>query len=127
MPRLVMNPETHLIQAIKIRAGAHGCALFRNVVGVFQTVQGQWIKAGLGPGSSDTIGWTRVKVTPAMVGKTVAVFTALEVKTPGTWTEPKRLEAQKKFVDAVARDGGIAAFVDGPDQAEVAIRGFRGS
>ena len=38
------------------------------------------LEAGMGVGSSDLIGVTRITVTPEMVGKTVAVFTAVEVK-----------------------------------------------
>jgi hypothetical protein len=33
------------------------------------------------PGMSDLIGWTKIQVTPDMVGKEIAMFTAVEVKT----------------------------------------------
>ena len=62
------------------------------------------LHAGLCVGSSDLIGWTTVEITPDMVGKYVAVFTAVEVKTgrvPAT-------EAQKNFVEQVNKAGGIA-------------------
>lgn len=59
---------------------------------------------GLCVGSSDLIGWKQITITPEMVGKTVAVFTAIEVK-----TETGRLrEEQCKFIDAVRRAGGLA-------------------
>src|SRR4051812_4407900 len=62
------------------------------------------LHAGLCKGSSDIIGWTPVLVTAEMVGSTVAVFTALEVKAgrvPVT-------EEQARFVAAVQAAGGIA-------------------
>ena len=38
------------------------------------------IHAGLCRGSSDTIGWHTVTITPEMVGTKIAVFTAIEFK-----------------------------------------------
>ena len=39
------------------------------------------LNAGLTKGSSDLIGWTSIEITPDMVGKKVAIFTAIEAKT----------------------------------------------
>ena len=39
------------------------------------------LRAGLCTGSSDTIGWTRITITQEMVGKSVPIFTAPEMKT----------------------------------------------
>ena len=67
------------------------------------------LRAGLAEGSSDLIGLTRVKITPEMVGQTVAMFTALEVKTkktPATWL-------QKNFIKTILKNGGIGAIVYG--------------
>lgn len=61
------------------------------------------LHSGLGEGSSDLIGWTPLKITPDMVGKTVAIFTACEVK-----TQTGRLkQSQKKFLDVVNAAGGL--------------------
>ena len=97
--------------------------LFRNLVGKFKTVQGQWVNAGLGRGSSDLIGWTPVKVTKNMVGRRIAVFTAIEVKVPGSRTEPRRLVDQEAFIAAVKRDGGYAGFADTVGRAKEIIGG----
>ncbi len=76
------------------------------------------LHAGLCVGSSDVIGWTPRVITPEMVGKTVAVFTAIEVKTKGiTVTEP-----QKKFVQAVQEAGGIAGIARSVDEAVALLR-----
>lgn len=76
------------------------------------------LHAGLCVGSSDVIGWTPRVITPEMVGQTVAVFTAIEVKTKGiTVTEP-----QKKFVQAVQEAGGIAGIARSVDEAVALLR-----
>lgn len=72
----------------------------------------QHITVGLGyvdnsavAGVSDLIGWTKVTITPEMVGKTVAVLTC---------GEAKRLKGgkvsgdQKDWIELVNNDGGIA-------------------
>ena len=71
------------------------------------------LHAGLCKGSSDIIGWTPRVITPEMVGQTVAVFTALEVKTGRVATTPE----QAAFVRAVQAGGGIAAVVRSTDEA----------
>jgi hypothetical protein len=42
--------------------------------------QARYFEAGLCPGSSDLIGLEAVRITPEMVGTTVAVFVAVEAK-----------------------------------------------
>lgn len=64
------------------------------------------IHAGLCLGSSDLVGWMPVVVTPDMVGETVAIFTAVEIKTP----RGRPSAGQVNFIDAVNRAGGFAGF-----------------
>lgn len=97
--------------------------LFRNLVGRFQTRDGGWVNAGLGKGSSDLIGWTPVIVTKEMVGRRVAIFTAIEVKMPGAYTNPKRLLEQWAFLAAVRKDGGFSGLADSPEKAKEIVRG----
>lgn len=59
--------------------------------------------SGFPKGSSDLIGWTQVQITPDMVGKHVAVFTAAEVKTG----KLKATVEQKAFIRTVNEAGGI--------------------
>jgi hypothetical protein len=61
------------------------------------------IHAGLCKGSSDTIGWHSITITPAMVGTKVAVFTAIEFKAQGK----KPTDEQLHFGHEVLRAGGI--------------------
>lgn len=81
------------------------------------------IRAGLCEGSSDLIGWTPVRITPEMVGRTVAVFTACELKT-GKLTVT---DDQQRFLDAVQAAGGIAGVVRSTaDAVTLAVRLHRG-
>lgn len=62
------------------------------------------LHAGLCVGSSDVIGWHPVVVTQEMVGRTVAVFVAIEVKEGKT---PLTTD-QATFIRVVNECGGIA-------------------
>jgi hypothetical protein len=59
---------------------------------------------GLCNGSSDLIGWTSIEITPDMLGKKLAVFSAIEVKTETGKLSPE----QKIFLENVKNAGGIA-------------------
>lgn len=76
------------------------------------------LHAGLCEGSSDLIGWKPVLISSAMVGQTLAIFTAIEVKSP----KGRLTESQRQFIDAINAAGGIAACVRSIDQALGAIR-----
>jgi hypothetical protein len=71
------------------------------------------LHAGLCQGSSDLIGYTTIKITPEMVGKDLAIFTALEVKTTTGRATPK----QVNFIEQVRKSGGIAGIVRTPEEA----------
>jgi hypothetical protein len=107
--------ETALIKKIRMDHQPHG-RLFRNNVGtgwagrVIRVPDGVLIRnprplrAGLVKGSSDLIGWTEVEITPDMVGRRVAIFTAVEAKTPNDTVR----EDQANFLTVVANAGGVA-------------------
>ena len=111
--------EKDIIKKILLEYSKAGHRLWRNNVGTgwqgichwegrHLSIQGpRPLHAGLCQGSSDIIGFTRVKITQEMVGETVAIFTALEVKTkntPATWL-------QKNFIKTILKNGGIGAIV----------------
>ena len=74
---------------------------------------GRPLHAGLCEGSSDLIGWTQRTITADMVGKKIAVFTAVEVK-----TESGRASApQLNFIQRLREAGGIAGIARSPEEA----------
>jgi hypothetical protein len=71
--------------------------------------------AGLGVnGSSDLVGFTRVKITQDMVGKILPIFTVMEVKTENDTLKPD----QKTFIDVVKGAGGLAGVARSPEDAK---------
>lgn len=60
-------------------------------------------KSGV-PGMSDLIGWTPREITPDMVGKTVAVYSAVETKS----LRGRASTEQQNFISAVQNAGGLA-------------------
>lgn len=78
------------------------------------------IHAGLIKGSSDLIGWTTVKITADMVGKEVAIFTAIETKKQGG-KGPS--DEQDTFLTNVKKAGGIAGHVRTVDEASALVTG----
>lgn len=99
----LMGRERNLIDRLLL-ALPRNVRLFRNTVGLFETKDGRKIQTGLCTGSSDLIGWTVREISQADVGKRVAVFTAIEVKSERV----KTTDEQKRFLAAVEASGGIA-------------------
>lgn len=77
------------------------------------------IRFGLCEGSSDLIGFLPITITPDMVGQTVAVFAAIETKTP-TGSITKK---QAHFVDFVNKSGGIGIIARSPEDLNRAVTG----
>lgn len=118
------SQETNLVRKIMLELGKNpSVRIFRNNVGKCwigaskkfthpQTVSvnsgdvliqnARYFDAGLCPGSSDLIGLQAVKITPEMVGTTVAVFVAVEVKLPNGRVQ----ENQINFLEMVKKLGG---------------------
>lgn len=116
--------ETNISKKIQLLLSGKGCRLFRNNTGMFLSLDGKRKQqAGLGKDTSDLIGWTPVKITVEMVGKTLAVFTAIEVKTPGKKPRP----GQQNYIDVVNESGGLAGFATCEDDAKEIISSFSAS
>lgn len=128
--RGVPGSEAYVQSAIRLeaayaekRAGVR-VMLFRNNVGALQDDEGRPVRYGLANESkaenevlksSDLIGWERVIVTPAMVGKPVARFLAVECKEAGwTYKGDSHEQAQQRWLDLVNADGGHARFASAP-------------
>lgn len=116
--------ETPLLRRIQLAVGSKpDYRVFRNQVGVGfvgQPPNLTRVSMGLCPGSGDLIGWATRVIQPSDVGKDIAVFLSLEVKTD----KGKVRENQTKWLEAVRRSGGIAAIVRSEEEAIQAIRSW---
>ena len=112
--------ENNLIKKILLDRSRRGARLFRNNTG--SAWQGQpsklqngdlllrhprRIKFGLIEGSADLIGWTPIVIGADDIGRRVAVFTAIEVKTRGVSATPEH----KNFIAQVIEAGGFGEIV----------------
>jgi len=75
----------------------------------------------LAEGASDLIGIKAATVTPEMLGQTVGVFCAVEVKQRKKYAESH----QEKFLDMVQRLGGLCGVARSTDDVEAILRGER--
>lgn len=127
--------EKELLNQMQLAASkSRNCVLFRNNTGqgwagrviersatrmVLQDFRP--IHAGLVKGSSDLIGWTIIEITPKMVGRKMAIFTAFEAKTKTV----KLTHEQANFLNRVTEAGGIAAEIRDVPQIINAIEFFK--
>ena len=96
----MQNPETKIQNKIMMEMSKKGYLVWRNHVGLFKTMDGRTVNIGI-KGSADLMAVKPTVITPDMVGQTVAVFVAVEVKTAtGRQSEP-----QKKWQNAVEKLG----------------------
>lgn len=117
------TPEGLAMEDVALAAASARMRLLRNNRGAFKNDYGGYTHFGLGNTgakadkdflSSDYIGGTQVTITPDMVGKTVFVFTAIEVKPAGfkmrEFKEGTREAGQLKFIRWVIQMGGFGGF-----------------
>jgi hypothetical protein len=121
-----MPSEAEVQAALRLEYARRGYKLWRNNSGVAQYADGRPVRFGLANDSaalnarlksSDLIGWVPVVITPMMVGETFARFVSLECK-PSDWhltPGDTRGQAQQRWIDLVAADGGEARFVTSAD------------
>lgn len=91
--------------------------LFRQQVGTFYTYSGNPVKIGF-KGTPDLCGWRSVEVTPDMVGKRIAVYTGIEVKSRRGYLRPE----QEHFIKKLGEAGGYAGCARTIEEAEKIIR-----
>ena len=108
--------ETEIQQQIRLQCSRGPVRLWRNNSGSLPDPRtGRYVQFGVGnPGGSDLIGYRKVTVTEEMVGQDLAVFAAVEVKTP-----KGRVKAeQQQFIDHINSAGGIAGIARSVDDAK---------
>ena len=111
------SDEAKVQNDIRIACGAGPARLWRNNTGALKDAQGRLVRYGLCPGSSDLIGLRTITITPDMVGQTLAVFTAIEVKDRGRATPE-----QQAFIAMVQAAGGLAGIARSVDDARTILR-----
>lgn len=113
-----MASEGAVTKNILLACGKLKMRLFRNNRGLFWTLdKKRKVRAGLDADKSgDLIGWTQVKITPEMVGATIAIFTSVEVK-ESKWKKPKNdhERGQVGWASKVNQFGGIAFICNDAD------------
>lgn len=118
---------------VRLLAAEMGLNLYRNNVGACTDETGRLVRYGLANESaemnrhiksSDLIGFTPVVVTPEMVGRVVAIFTAVECKASNWHMKPgdERAIAQERFHAIVQKHGGFAGFATHPDDLKNILR-----
>ena len=118
--------EAAVQQRIRLEAGKHGVALFRNNNGACMDEDGRLIRYGLGNDSkamndklksSDLIGIMPHVVTVQDVGSTIGIFTSIEVKRAGwAFRGNNREQAQLAWIQLVKKLGGRAQFATSPEE-----------
>jgi hypothetical protein len=115
--------EAFVQSLVRIEAGRKGLRLWRNNVGALLDDRGVPVRYGLANDSKrlnevvksgDLIGWRPLLISPLHVGHTLAQFVSRECKAQGwTYTGTEHEQAQLKWAQLVAADGGDAAFCTG--------------
>ena len=111
--------EQAIQQRIRLAVSRGATRLWRNNTGRLRDERGQLVTFGLCPGSADLIGYRSVVVTPDMVGQTLAVFAAVEVKGERGRPTPE----QTAFLEHVAAAGGLAGIARSVEDAERILGG----
>ena len=111
-----MPKESTILQKIFRFIGSRmDTRIFRNNIGIAWRKDGTPIKFGVcNPGGSDLIGWKVVKITKNMIGKSIAVFVAIEIKQEKKEPTPK----QWNFIYQVNTCGGLAGVAYSEKDAE---------
>ncbi len=122
-----MSDETNkVVPNILLECGKHNMRLFKNIRGMFYTKDGREIKAGLmADHSGDLVGWTKIVITPDMVGRSVAIYTEIEAKN-SKWKKPKNQHEkdQAERMEKIKTFGGIAAILNSEKNLKILLENF---
>ena len=113
-----MPSEQTIQQQIRLACSRGPVRLWRNNTGTLRDQHGRPVTFGLCPGSADLIGFHSVTITADMVGQQLAVFAAVEVKSPTGRPTPE----QTAFLEHVTAAGGLAGIARSVEDAEMILR-----
>lgn len=124
-PGEAKTSEAKVQQAIRLKASRKGMRLWRNNNGACVDQGGRSIRYGLANDSkkvnahiksSDLIGITPYTIIRADVGRTLGIFTSIEVKRGGwSYKGTPREVSQLAWLELVAAMGGIGKFANKPE------------
>jgi gentisate 1,2-dioxygenase len=80
--------------------------------GTYELADGRYLTVGV-PGLSDLIGWRSIRVTPGHLGQLLAVFTAIEAKSP----TGRVTNEQARFLSVVEEAGGLSGIARSQEDA----------
>lgn len=109
--------ESDVQSMIRQQVGNGPVRLFRNNVGATRDGKGRLIRYGLAKGSADLIGWITRKITQDDVGKSIAQFVSIEVKSSTGKPRPDQIAWQ----DIVNKAGGCAGIARSVEDAQKII------
>jgi len=106
--------ETSVVKSVQsMWATLKRGVLYRNRRGMVQLSSGAMMPIGLGPnGTGDLVGYTLVVITPAMLNKTVPIYTELEGKTEAGRLAPHQLARIEELRDVNAIAGCVRSQED---------------
>ena len=112
--------ESKIQNDIRIACNTGSTRAWRNNIAKLQ-VRGQWVNFGIpSKGGSDLIGLHTMEIQPKHIGKSVAVFVAIEVKTP----TGKPSQEQIRFIEFAKKAGAIAGIARSPEEATNLIKQY---
>jgi hypothetical protein len=112
--------ESQIQQEIRIKLNHADTRAWRNNIAKLK-VRGRWIDYGIpGKGGSDLIGLHTITIRPDHVGKRMAVFLAVECKSPTGKATPE----QSNFIRYIQDAGGIAGVARSADEATNLIKDY---
>ena len=109
--------ESDVQSLIRQQVGNGPVRLFRNNVGATRDGKGRLIHYGLAKGSADLIGWITRKITQDDVGKSIAQFVSIEVKSSSGKPRPDQIA----WRDIVNKAGGCAGIARSVEDAQKII------
>ena len=116
--------ESGIQSRIMLALGARpGIRIFRNQVGfgfVGEYPNQRPVSFGLAPGSGDLIGWRSRIITPDDVGRSVAQFLSVKVKSASGTARPN----QRTWAEVVRQFGGIAIIARDPRTVVEEVEGI---